>query len=191
MSIKDNKNLIGNIVIIISIILVASCIYMLFSEEHEQMYNTEHMNWNGFRFTLSQGLVCEESNNDSFKLVGKYSDKQNIQCNKTTDLTRYNKFIRNGKNAASIEINNTHKLIKATTDDGAYAAIIPIDAINGTYKNLTGTPTIYEFTCKDEHFLLSFLMSAIHSSKSGSSSNVDTGNSSTGQNNSGVVRYDT
>ena len=63
MSIKDNKNLIGNIVIIISIILVASCIYMLFSEQHEQMYNTEHMNWNGFRFTLSQGLVCEESNN--------------------------------------------------------------------------------------------------------------------------------
>ena len=26
-----------------------------------------------------QGLVCEESNNDSFKLVGKYSDKQTRQ----------------------------------------------------------------------------------------------------------------
>ena len=189
MSIKDNKNLIGNIVIIISIILVASCIYMLFSEQHEQMYNTEHMNWNGFRFTLSQGLVCEESNNDSFKLVGKYSDKQNIQCNKTSDLTRYNKYILNG-NMSKMEYNTTHKLLMVDTDGGAYAAIVPADSINGI-KELTGTPTIYEFTCKDKQFLISFLMSASYSKKSVSNSTVDTSNSSTGQNNSGVVRYDT
>ena len=162
MSIKDHKNLIGNIVIIISIIVVIVSAYMVTSLQHDKMYNTDNLDWNGMHIILIEGMTVVEQTDDYLKLTGGYG-RHDVEIKKTNDLSRYNDLIGNSKSNAKVDFNDTHKLIYAT-GNGSHSAncmfIVPKDAIdNSSVKKINGNPTIYEITCPDKDFLLSFVMS--------------------------------
>lgn len=161
MSIKNNKNLIGNIVIAVSIILVIICIFMCYTTQ-EANSHSDSLNWNDMHFILIQGLTSDEKTNDTIKFSGGYG-RHNIEVHKTNDLTRYNQYIGDTNTSSHIKsgfmrmsFNDTHNM-ECINDGGTwYAFVIPKNPDNNTYAKLEGNPTIYEFSCPDKDFLISF-----------------------------------
>ena len=168
MSIKDHKNLIGNIVIIISIIVVIVSAYMVTSLQHDKMYNTDNLDWNGMHIILIEGMTVAEQTDDYLKLTGGYG-RHDVEIKKTNDLSRFNDLVGNSKKRTSYAFNDTHKVISVDTGEYTYSAIVPKDAIdNSTKSKLIGNPTIYEVTCPDGSFLISFIGSITPATNSSS-----------------------
>ena len=179
MSIKKNKNLIGNIVIIISIIIVILTAYMIYSSQMEEMYSTDDVIWNGMDIILFEGLTVDEQTDDVLKLSGRYGINK-VEIKKTTDLTRYNKLIgdTDGLDHIEYEFNDTHTVM--ATSDNTYCAVVPNDALESSSDSvfdtdnlkLKGNPVIYEFTCDNGEFLVSF-MGSITQAKDSSGGGVE------------------
>ncbi|WP_405308419.1 hypothetical protein [Methanobrevibacter sp.] len=160
MALKNNKNLIGNIVIIVSIILVAICIFMCFTT-HQNNTNSDSLNWNDMHFILIQGIVCDEKTDDMIKFSGGYG-RHDIEVNKTNDPNRYNQYIGDTNTSEHIKngffrtnFNDTNSMEYIEIDGKWHAFVIPKND-NGTSEKLKGHPTIYEFSCPDKDFLISF-----------------------------------
>lgn len=160
MDLKNNKNLIGNIVIIISIILVVICVFMCFTTQQTNSHSTTQ-NWNDMHFILIQGLVCDENTDDMIKFSGGYG-RHDIEINKTTDPSRYNQYIGDTNTSEHIQngffrtsFNDTHSLEFIEIDNKWHAFLIPKND-NATSTKLKDGTTIYEFSCPEREFLISF-----------------------------------
>lgn len=176
MSIKNHKKLIGKIVIVISLIIVILTTYMVFTTQYDDMYTLDNVEWNGINIALLEGLTVDKQTDNTLKLVGGYG-RHDVEANKTTDYTRYNKYIADGDAGlehVELEFNETHLLMMSK--DYTYGAVVPYSAldneslyigkhlevgsvINGDLR-IKGNATIYEFSCPDGEFLMTLLMSA-------------------------------
>ena len=166
MSIKNKKDLIGNIVIIVSIIIVIITIFMCVTT-HESNSHSDSLNWNDMHFILIQGVTCNEKTNDTIKFSGGYG-RHDIEVKKG-DASRYNQYIGDTNSSNHIKngfiktsFNDTHDMEFIKIDDCYHAFVFPKNPNGETGKKLDGNITVYEFTCPDREFLMSFTHSITH-----------------------------
>ena len=164
------RNMIGNVVIVLSIIVVIICIMNVASIEHDATYNTQSVDWNGLHFILIEGLVVESQTNDTITFKSNY-EKHNIQVRMTDDYTEYNERVghldkseRLNGGVVRIPFNSSHYLIKRQDSQGVYEVLVPYESLpklNGSDNpyEIQGNPTIIEFKGQDPEFIQSFIKS--------------------------------
>jgi flagellar basal body-associated protein FliL len=154
---KLNKNLLGNIVIIISILLVILCLAMIMISGPMGIKEVE---WegDGYNYMLSSDMEYSMDEN-TFNITSPY-DANNYEMKKTDDLSNFNEHLKVSSNSYSTERNLTHTLIVNEKDN--YAAIVPTDSFKPTKTGfkLTGNPEIIEIKTKNVEGLMSFILSS-------------------------------
>lgn len=155
-----NKDLLGNIVIIVSFILVIICIGMIISMEPINQQNTSFAEWDGMNYIISPDSEYSVSY-DSLIVTSSF-EGHNIELKKTKDLSVYDTNIRNPIEDVEVSsFNSTHDLY--VNRKLSYGAIIPKEAVDGSnndpYKLMDNTEII-EVICSNPDYINSFLGSA-------------------------------
>ena len=156
-----DNNLIGNIVIFISLILVIICFFMVITSNVTTSVDASQVEWNGYQYFLESDANVEMNTEDTLKITSPYST-HNIELKKTKDQTTFNKHF--GSQSAGMwaenDYDDTHKYLSDESD--SYAVIVPNDAIemkDGKYVIKENTEFI-EIIGEDPSFMMSFTSSA-------------------------------
>ena len=156
---KLNKNLLGNVVIIVSILLVLLCLAMLMVSGP---LSITEVKWDGDGYTYMITPDMEYTmDENSFNITSPY-DSNNFQMKKTNDLSNYNKHLgyTDLNNVYHTPRNLSHTYIVNTADN--YVAIVPTDSfkmVENGYK-LKGNPEIIEIETKSADGIITFLSSS-------------------------------
>ena len=154
-----DKNLIGNAIILISIVLVVICIGMILTAS--SMNSTPNdVEWNGFNYYIPQDSQATVTD-DSLIVTSSYSG-HNVELKKTTDLANYKSNIQKDfANVEKIVYNDTHDFYLNRGMN--YGALVPNDAVDGPnadpYKIKENTEII-EITGGNPDYMDSFIASA-------------------------------
>ena len=160
MKLKNiNKNLLGSIVIIVSLLLVFSCVAMLIFSQPDS-YGGQ-VKWNGLTFVLPPDSTYA-SNNQSF-IVNSSINSYNIIVDKTTNLNDYNSYIASDVTGTTeSSYNSTHRLLM--NKESCYAAIVEDELIKDNPSSnpyvLNDNVEIVEFRGKDAKYMASFISSS-------------------------------
>ena len=106
---KLNKNLVGNIVIMVSILLVLACFALIMISGP---FNMESVKWegDGYTYILSSDMKYEKDEN-TFNITSSYGPN-NYKLKKTTDQTNFRKYFKNTiLDCYSTPRNLTHTII--------------------------------------------------------------------------------
>ena len=159
LQLNFDKNLIGNIVILLSLILLIVCIAMQANLMMDTfLHSGEFVEWNGNKYSPPPDVKAEVTQ-DTLKFDSPY-DSHDLELKKTKDQTNFNKYIAGDDVTASIQTpyNTTHTLI--LNEGKKFGAIVANDEFentdDGTIK-LKGNPEIIELTFKNAD--LSFILS--------------------------------
>ena len=152
-----DKNMLGNIIIIVSILLVFLCFFLI-------MFSTqsEFVTWKGDGYTYMISSDMDYSiSDDSFNVTSPYADN-NFEFKKTTNQSNFNKYLKKSfeDNCYYTNRNGTHTLI--VNEDDKFAVIIPSQSFKATTDGyeLNGTTEIIEIHANNMNNLLSFINSA-------------------------------
>ena len=157
MQFNLDKNLIGNIVILVSLILLLVCVAMevnMMTESAMNMGGT--VEWNGIRFSPPSDVKAEVTA-DTLTFDSPY-DSHDMELKKTTDQTNFNKYI-GGENIYNgcwnTPYNDTHTMF--VNDAQKFAIIIANDDFDdsGGSVVLKGNPNLIEVTFNNVEFMLS------------------------------------
>lgn len=157
-----DKNLIGNIVIIISIILVFLCIGLVWMSNVTEVFESvdSQVEWNGAKYMVPGDAEATVSD-DSLIIESPY-ETHNVQLKKTKDLSNYKKNIEGDYGSGYSDFNSTHIMI--SNDKLKYAAIVPKDTVDfesvDNLYQIKGNPEIIEVTGGDSMYMISFVSSA-------------------------------
>ena len=153
-----DKNLIGNIVIILSVILVFLCIGLIMISSITEAFSSAEstVTWDGHDFMIpgdSEATVTE----DSLIVTSPYAT-HNVEIKKTKDLSNYKKNIEGQYDCGYFDVNSTHVMI--SNDKLNYAAIVPKDSVDfksvDNLYQIKGNPQIIEMTGGDSSYMMSF-----------------------------------
>lgn len=154
-----DKNLVGNIVIIVSLILVFICIAMIITSSVSDT-RVDTVEWNGLKYFVHDDSEAKVTD-DSLIVTSSFS-AHNLKLIKTSDLTNYNKNIRDDwQNVGVSTFNETHDFYLNSKLN--YGAIVPHEArekLNGDPYKLKGNPEIIEVTGENSEYMMSFVSSA-------------------------------
>lgn len=156
MKLNLDKNLIGNIVILASLILLLVCIAMEVNLMVDSTINAgQPVEWNGVLFSPSPDVEVEVTA-DTLRFDSPY-DSHDVELKKTKDQSNFNQYI-GGDNIFDCwqtPYNETHTLI---VNDGKNFAVIiandDFDDADGPVV-LKGNPDLVEVTFSDSQFLIS------------------------------------
>lgn len=162
LNFKDfDKNLIGNIVILISLVLVIICIFLILTSAVNNVNNP--VEWNGYEYLLEPDMQVEVNKEDTLKITSPYA-KHNIELKLTKDQTNFKKYLGSDlQTFADYEINGNYKFVEAFN---GYGAIVPSDALElkqtndgQSYYVLKENTEFVEAFGEDSTFLSSFITS--------------------------------
>ena len=156
-----DKNLIGNVVIIVSVLLVLACFFMVLTTDVVNQTAPSEVEWNGFRYLhFEPDNTVEINNEDTLKVTSQYPSHC-IELKKTKDQTNFKEhFGKDGSNAGVSDYNDTHKLMDSMSGD-PYAAIVPNDAyeFKGGHYELKENTEFIEVIGGGSDYRMSFLYS--------------------------------
>lgn len=155
---KLNKNLVGNIVIFVSILLVLACFALIMISGPLSM---ESVKWegDGYTYILTSDMKYEKDNT-SFNITSPV-EANNIKLIKTTNQSNFRKYFKNSAlDCYYTPRNLTHTII--VNEEENFAAIVPTNSFKSTDRGfeLNGTPEIIEIHTKDIKGIVSFISSS-------------------------------
>lgn len=154
-----DKNLLGNIIILVSLILVIICFFMIITSSVTGVLNTTQAEWNGYKYFIESDSQVEENSSDVLKITSPYST-HNIELRKTKDQTAFNEHFNSEDGMWSkSEYNSTHTYL--SDDSNPFAVIVPNDALemkDGHYVLKENTEFI-EVYGEDPMYMMSFTAS--------------------------------
>ena len=155
---KLDKNLVGNIVIMVSILLVLACFALIMISGP---FSMDSVKWegDGYTYVLSSDMKYEKDEN-TFNITSSY-EPNNYKLKKTTDQTNFRKFFKNsGLDSYYTPRNLTHTII--VNQEENFAVIVPTESFKTTDRGfeLNGTPEIIEIQAKDISEIYNFIGSS-------------------------------
>lgn len=153
---KLNKNLVGNIVIMVSILLVLSC-FALIMISGPMGIETVKWEGDGYTYILTSDMKYQMDEN-TFNVTSPY-EPNNYMMKKTNDQTNFRKYFKNSlTDAYSTPRNLTHTILVNGQEN--FAVIVPTESFKTTDRGyeLNGTPEIIEIQMKDSSGIASFIL---------------------------------
>lgn len=164
------KNSIGRIIFVISLILVIVCFVMVASTTLSNSMGSNDVEWNNMTFLMESSMTYEESE-DSINFTGQF-DSENVEIRFTNDTSNYNNsVVADDMSIYSTPFNRTH--IKIVVPSKNCIFIVPNEIINDkaladsaildegeNLYALKGNGRIIEMTGSDIDFMESFILSA-------------------------------